>query len=207
MSLLLELHTKWEAQRKREAGAGGGAAYKLDSFPGPVSYEAFEDNHFDKLHPARLERHPLGPRALLWKLMPVWRAHTYRSVDLRPFGINSQVAEEALGILHDRRIQLKLKYFTRVNASISSRSLKIKTDHAVDGATTSTSLLDWKELVSMRAVSDALINFQICNSLMWPCDFTGIVLMKVQGCILHLKSMLGGFGFLFLGPRPPPLLI
>ena len=171
MSLLLELHTKWEAQRKREAGAGWGAAYKLDSFPGPVSYEAMEDNHLDKIHPVRLERHHLGPRSVLWAMMPVWLAHTYRSIDLRPFGINSQVAEEAIGILHDRRIQLKLKYFTRVNAGISSRSLKIKTDHAVDGATTSTSLLDWKELVSMRAVSDALINLQGCS------------LPNVQGCI------------------------
>ena len=162
MSLLLELHTKWEAQRKKDAGAGGGSAYKLDSFPAPTFYEAMEDNHFDKIHPARLDRHHLGPRAVLWKLMPVWRSHTYRSIDLRPFGINSQVAEEALGILHDRRIQLKLKYFTRGNASISSRGLKIKTDHAVDGATTSTSILDWKDLHNMRAVNDALINFQGC---------------------------------------------
>ena len=121
------------------------------------------DNHYDQIHPARLERHHLGPREVLWKKMPVWRQHTYRSIDLRPFGIHSQVAEEAIGILHDRRIQLKLKYFARPNASISSRSLKIKTDMEVDGATTSTSVLDWKELVSMRAVMDALINFQERN--------------------------------------------
>lgn len=179
MSLLLALHTKWEERRKKEAGAGGGSAYKLDSFPPPTTYEAMVDNHRDELNPARLDRYPPGSRAELWKQMPVWRAHTYRSIDLRPFGINSQVAEEAIGILHDRRIQLKLKYFTRYNATIGTRGLKTKTEHFADGGTSSTSNLDWKELGNMRAVQDALINFAICNALMWPLDLTGLVLMKV----------------------------
>ena len=188
MSLLLSLHTKWEERRKKEAGAGGGAAYRLDSFPPPTAYAAMVDNHRDQLHPARLDRHPPGSRAELWEQMPVWRTHTYRSIDLRPFGINSQVAEEALGILHDRRIMLKLKYFTRYNANIGSRGLKTKTDHYADGGTSSTSHLDWKELSNMRGVQDALINFAICNALLWPLDLTGLVLMKVLNDYLMLPN-------------------
>jgi hypothetical protein len=179
MSLLLDLHAKWQEQRKKEAGAGGGTVYKLDSFPSPTSHEAFLDNHRDKLAPARLERYPLGTPEELWYLMPVWRPHTYRSIDLRPWGLNSQVAEEAIAILHDRRVQWKLSWFARINATISSRQMKTKTSYTVNGSTTSSTALDWKELTSFRCAQDALLAFQICLSLIWPLDLTGLVLLKV----------------------------
>ena len=179
MSLLLDLHAKWQEQRKKEAGAGGGRVYKLDSFPSPTSYEAFVDNNRDKIAPARLDRYPLSTPVELWFLMPVWRPHTYRSIDLRPWGLNSQVAEEAIAILHDRRQQWKLSWFARINATISSRQMKTKTDYTVDGATTSSTALDWKELTTTRCAQDALLSFQICLSLIWPLDLTGIILLKV----------------------------
>ena len=70
---MLDLHAKWQEQRKKEARAGGGSVYKLDSFPSPISFEAFVDNHTDKLAPSRLERYPLGTPEELWAVMPVWR--------------------------------------------------------------------------------------------------------------------------------------
>ena len=111
--------------------------------------------------------------------MPKWRPHTYRSIDLRPWGLNSQVAEEAIAILHDRRVEWKLSWFARINATISSRLMKTKTDYTVNGATTSSTALDWKELTTIRCFQDALLSFQICLSLVWPLDLTGMVLLKV----------------------------
>ena len=106
-------------------------------------------------------------------------AHTYRIINLCLWGLNSQVAEEAIAILHDRRVEWKLSWFVRINATISSRLMKTKTDYTVNGATASSTTLDWKKLTTIRCVQDALLSFQICLSLVWPLDLMGMVLLKV----------------------------
>ena len=179
-STLIELKKMLEERRKKEAGVGGGTVYKLDQLPPSKYWEAMTTDNYSKIHPAQGERHPLGPREEFWKLIPAWRQHMYRTLDLRPWGVDSQVADEAIAILHDRRQSNKLQYYGKINATISSRLLRMKTEHSSrDSSSTTSCELDWKELLSMKSVWEALINFQIVNSLVWPADHTGILVIKL----------------------------
>ena len=186
LNILLTLHTKWEDKKKREAGAGGGAVYKLDQIPPPKDIKACRDNGIDVLSEGRLERHPLGPISVVWAMMPQFREHIYRTIDLRPYGSDSQVPEATIGIVHDRRQLLKMEYFCKINANMSTRHLKVRTEHEVGGSSVSTTTMDWKEISSMKHVQDALINYEIINRLIWPLDFTGIVMLKLLNEYMYL---------------------
>ena len=179
-STLIELKKMLDIRRKKEAGVAGGSVYKLDQLPPSKHWEAMTTDNYDTVHPAQGERHPLGSREAFWRLIPGWRQHMYRTLDLRPWGVDSQVAEEAIAILHDRRQRNKLQYYGRINATISARLLRMKTEHSSSDSSSTTSCeLDWKELMCMKAVWEALINFQIVNALVWPADFTGILIIKL----------------------------
>ena len=179
-STLIELKKMLEERRKKEAWVAGGSVYKLDQLPPSKTWEALTTDNYEKIHPAQGERHPLGTREAYWAIIPAWRQHMYRTLDLRPWGVDSQVPEEAIAILHDRRQKNKLQYYGKINATISSRLLRMKTEHSTsDSSSTTSCVLDWKELVTMRNVWEALINFQIVNSLVWPADHTGILIIKL----------------------------
>ena len=179
LNTLLTFHTKYEEKRKREAGAGGGSIYKLDQMPPPQNVEACVDNGMDLLSVVRTYRYPIGDVAHLWAIMPQYRSHVYRTLDLRPHGIDAQIPEAVIGILHDRRILLKLCYFGKINANLATNHLKVRTEHEVGGSSVTTTELDWKELTSIRNVTDAIINFEVALRLVWPADFTRITMMKL----------------------------
>ena len=119
-------------------------------------------------------------------MMPQFREHVYRTIDLRPYGSDSQIAEATIGIVHDRRILLKIEYFCNLNANLSSRHLKVRTEHEAGGTSVSTTSMDWKEVSSMKQVQDALINYEIVNRLIWPADFTGIVMLKLLNEYMYI---------------------
>ena len=151
----------------------------MDQMPPPQNVEACVDNGMDLLSVVRTYRYPIGDVAHLWAIMPQYRPHVYRTLDLRPHGIDAQIPEAVIGILHDRRILLKLCYFGKINANLATNHLKVRTEHEVGGSSVTTTELDWKELTSIRNVTDAIINFEVALRLVWPADFTGITMMKL----------------------------
>ena len=179
MEMLLTFQSKWEEKMKRETGGGNSNVYKLDKVPTPVEFDACVDNGLDILCEARNLRHPVGKREDAWKNMPAVRVHVYKTLDLKPHGIEGQVAEEAIGILHDRRRQLRIILFAKINANIATSQLKVRTEHVAGGSSISTTELDWKSIGSIKMVTEAIVNYDIVNRLIWPIDFTGIVMLKL----------------------------
>lgn len=103
-------------ERIKELAGMSGTVYKVDALPQRKEFEAGGDDCMTILHPARFLRRPLCEEKEIWKLIPSRREDIYKNLDLKPFGADSQISERTVGLMHDRRNPLQLKYFHRKNA-------------------------------------------------------------------------------------------
>ena len=80
--------------------------------------------------------------------------------------------------LHDRRLLTELKIFHMHNVNVSRDPMKVTRLREADNIYTTTDY-NWAPLTSMKHIIDALINFSMINTALWPYDLCGQMLMKL----------------------------
>ena len=174
---LLNIHTKIEAKEKKET-SNGASAFRADKKPSTKLFSEEEDDYFEKLHPARFLRMPLSSPEVYWKDIPYRREEIYKNINLTHTGAEGQVSDRTITLVHDRRNPLLLKYFHRLNASVTSKPLRAESKRDGNSMAFVTDFC-WAEIDSAKHVIDAIINFNIINSTIWPYDQTGQLLLKL----------------------------
>jgi len=180
------------AKQEETTSTNPTAAYMADQQIEPVKFDVGKtpsvDDCFTQLHPARFLRMPCVPADKFWGGIPTARAQMYKRIDLKPVGANSQVADYAIGILHDRANLIELKFFHRQNAVVSLKQQARKNSVVCETSADYLSLLNWQEVSSMRFVPEAVINYGLCLQMLWPYDMTGYSLLKLYTAYDWLKQ-------------------
>ena len=145
----------------------------------PVTYPKFRDNGKDKLHQARWSRLPGTSISDWWKEVPVKREERICNLDMARFGNCCNVSQFAIKVRHDRRtLGLQVKHFLPQNAAAENKAMRTIMKQAGAGFSCENTL-DFSEAESVRDVTLAVLNLQAVDSILWPCDYTGNVILRV----------------------------
>ena len=93
-----------------------------DDAPEKKTFKKFTDDGISRLHPARFERHPIGPPAKWWSQVPVKRTNIIKKIPLRHLGANHMIPSKTIINAHDRSKTLMSKHFTSCNIDVSQKS-------------------------------------------------------------------------------------
>ena len=165
-----------------KANQGKKSVYKKNTEIKPLEIEAGTDNAKDKLHPQRfLMRTPVVSPDNYWDLFPVKWPETYYTVYLEDVGLEDQLGQKQLELLHDRRSPIRVKMFSALNANIG-RSLGFKTQNLrqlEDGTTDLVTKDDWAKIATVNDLMLSLDNLVAAYAKIWPGDCTVVTIRRV----------------------------
>jgi len=163
-----------EIYDKKQRDVATGGRMQRDTPPAKV-YITYDDC-MTVFSEGRFRRMPICDPEVYYKLMPTERKERYKAMDLKAVGAEGQISKVVINRLHDRKLPLQLKMFSRQNP------LKETRVRENDRIFTATAEYGWVELDNLRHVVDAVINYGIASQDLWPMVRSAWVLMKLYTC-------------------------
>ena len=155
-----------------------------------VEVEAGQDDATTVLHPQRFLRHPVVAVEKYWHLMPKSWDEKYYSVYLEHVGLQNDLGQRQVELLHDRRSAIKIKMFaaSNVNAGRSgTKTTNVRT--CEDGSADFQSKDDWMKLASLSDLEMALDNLVAAWAVFWPGDHSMVTLRRVVSKTKSFKAI------------------
>ena len=146
-----------------------------------IELEAGNDNAKDDLHPQRFQmRTPVVSPSKYWELFPVKWPEVYYTAYLADVGLEDQLGQKQIEMLHDRRSPLQIKMFSALNSNIG-RSGGFKTQNLrqlEDGSTDLVSKDDWARIMTVSELMLALDNLVAAVAVFWPGDHSMVTIRR-----------------------------
>ena len=140
-----------------------------------------EDDSTTVFHPQRFAlRPPVVNMSKVWDMYPTHWPEVYYSLHLSDVGLDHDLGQRQIELLHDRRSDIKIKMFAPCNANIGRGGFKTTSlKSAEDGATEFTTKDDWAKVASMNELMMALDNLVPAWTCLWPCDRSMVIIRRV----------------------------
>ena len=145
-----------------------------------VEVKAGQDDATTLFHPQRFLRPPVVAPEKYWNIFPKAWEEKYYSVYLEDVGLQNELGQRQIELLHDRRSAIKIKMFapSNVNAGRSgTRTTNIRS--CEDGSADLLSKDDWTKLANLSDLEVALDNLVAAWAVFWPGDHSMVTLRRV----------------------------
>ena len=141
-----------------------------------MKVEEGEDDATTIFHPQRfMMRPPVVDLKKCWSLYPTSWPETYYSVYLTDVGLDNQLGQKQIELLHDRRSEIKIKYFAPINASVGRSGMKMTSLRSCeDRSTDVVSKDDWTKVVTISKLM--LDNLVAAWAVFWLGDKSPVTL-------------------------------
>ena len=155
-----------------------------------VEVKAGQDDATSVFHPQRFMRPPVVAVEKYWSLFPkVWE-EKYYSVYLEDVGLQHDLGQKQIELLHDRRSSIKVKMFAPCNVNVGregTRTTNIK--NCEDGSADLVSKDEWTKLASLSDLELALDNLVAAWAVFWPGDHSMVTLRRVVSKTKSFKAV------------------
>ena len=145
-----------------------------------IAIKEGEDDATTIFHQQRFAmRPPVVAPAKYWHLYPVEWKETYYSVHLEHVGLENVLGQKQISLLHDRRSELKINYFSQINANIGRDKVATNINIQNDGSADIKSQDNWAELATINELTLALDNLVAAWSCFWPGEQSMVTIRRV----------------------------
>ena len=146
-----------------------------------VDIKAGKDDATTQFHPQRFLRPPVVAPEKYWNLFPKSWGERYYSVYLEDVGLQNDLGQKQIELLHDRRSALKIKMFTPSNVNVGrggTRTTNVRNNEDGDSLDL-VSKDEWTKLASLTDLELALDNLVAAYACFWPGDRSMVTLRRV----------------------------
>ena len=145
-----------------------------------VKIQEGEDDSTNVFHKQRFSmRMPVVAPSKYWDLYPVEWKEVYYSVHLEHVGLENVLGQKQIALLHDRRSELKIHYFSQINANIGRDKVATNINIQKDGSADIKSQDDWAALATINELTMALDNLVAAWSCFWPGEQSMVTIRRV----------------------------
>ena len=175
-----EIQVQERANAIKEKKVDGKSRMKKNTPVKEVLVKEGKDDATKTFHPQRfLLRYPVVAPYKYWELYPTHWEEVYYSTYLEHVGLENTLGQKQVGLLHDRRSDLKIHYFSQLNANVGKDKLATNLTFQQDGSAEVKNKEDWAEVVTMNELMMALDNLVAAWSVFWPGDHSVVTLRRV----------------------------
>ena len=158
-----------------------GKPLKSNTMVKMVKVSSGDDDATSTFHPQRFHlRPPVTGLSKVWASYPTHWPEVYYSMDFSDVGLENQLGQKQLELLHDRRSKIEIKMFAPANASwgrSGTKTMSVKQDE--DGNTAVSNKDEWLGLLTMSELMLSLDNLVAAYACMWPNDRSMVTLRRV----------------------------
>ena len=145
-----------------------------------VEVAAGKDDATTVFHPQRFLRPPVVAVEKYWNLFPKAWGEKYYSVYLEDVGLQNELGQRQIELLHDRRSAIKIKMFAPSNVNVGRSGTKTtNVKSCEDGSTDFQSKDEWTKLANLSDLEVALDNLVAAWAVFWPGDHSMVTLRRV----------------------------
>ena len=174
-----ELKIMREANEIKTKKAESKSTMKKNTEVKIVKIEAGEDDSTTVLHPKRFLRPPVLAPSRYWHLFPVEYKEIYYSIHLEHVGLENVLSQKTVALLHDRRNEFKVQFFSQINANVGLDKIANNITFQKDGSADIKSHENWAEVVTLNELTMALDNIVAAWSVFWPGDQSMVTIRRV----------------------------
>ena len=144
-----------------------------------------KDDATTVFHPQRFLRPPVVGLDKYWNLYPKKWDEKYFSVFMEDVGLQNELGQRQVELLHDRRSAIKVKMFAPANVNVGRSGTKTTNIRSGEEGIDMVSRDDWAKLGSLTDLEMALDNLVAAYAVFWPGDRSMVTLRRA---VTKLKS-------------------
>ena len=144
-----------------------------------VEVKEGKDDSTTVFHPQRFLRPPVVSLEKYWKLFPKKWDEKYFSVFMEDVGLQNELGQRQIELLHDRRSAIKVKMFAPCNVNVGRSGTKTTNIRSGEEGIDMVSKDDWAKLGSLADLEMALDNLVAAYAVFWPGDRSMVSLRRV----------------------------
>ena len=146
-----------------------------------VEVKAGVDDATTKFHPQRFLRPPVVAPEKYWNLFPKKWDEKYYSVYLEDVGLQNDLGQRQIELLHDRRSSIKIKMFAPANVNVGRGGAKTTNVRSCEDGNSLdlVSKDEWTKLANLTDLELALDNLVAAYACFWPGDRSMVTLRRV----------------------------
>ena len=158
----------------------GGKTFKTNQDIKTMKVDAGEDNATDIFHP---QRYKIRPAVVsidkTWDLYPTNWPEIYYSQNLEDVGLEDQLGQKQIELLHDRRSSLEIKMFSPMNVNVGKSESKTQNLRQLsDGTTDIVAKEEWCSILTVNDLMMALDNLVAGYAVFWPGDRSMVTIRR-----------------------------
>ena len=150
-----------------------------------VEVKEGKDDATTVFHPQRFLRPPVVGLDKYWSLYPKQWEEKYYSVFMEDVGLQNELGQRQIELLHDRRSAIKVKMFAPANVNVGRSGTKTTNIRSGEEGIDMVSKDDWAKLGSLTDLEMSLDNLVAAYAVFWPGDRSMVTLRRV---VTKLKS-------------------
>ena len=140
-------------------------------------------------HPQRFLRPPVVSLDKYWSLFPKKWDEKYFSVFMEDVGLQNELGQRQIELLHDRRSSIKVKMFAPANVNVGRSGTKTTNIKSGEDGIDMVSKDDWVKLGSLSDLEMALDNLVAAYAVFWPGDRSMVTLRRVVTKVKSFKAI------------------
>ena len=144
-----------------------------------VEIKEGKDDATTVFHPQRFLRPPVVGLEKYWSLYPKKWDEKYFSVFMEDVGLQNELGQRQIELLHDRTSALKVKMFAPANVNVGRSGTKTTNMRSGEEGIDIVSRDDWAKLGSLTDLEMALDNLVAAYAVFWPGDRSMVTLRRV----------------------------
>lgn len=144
-----------------------------------VEVKEGKDDATTVFHPQRFLRPPVVSLEKYWNLYPKKWDEKYFSVYMEDVGLQNELGQRQIELLHDRRSAIKIKMFAPANVNVGRSGTKTTNIRSGEDGIDMVSKDEWTKLGSLTDLEMALDNLVAAYAVFWPGDRSMVTLRRV----------------------------
>ena len=144
-----------------------------------VEVKEGKDDATTVFHPQRFLRPPVVSLEKYWNLYPKKWDEKYFSVFMEDVGLQNELGQRQIELLHDRRSAIKVKMFAPANVNVGRSGTKTTNIRSGEDGIDMVSKDDWAKLGTLTDLEMALDNLVAAYAVFWPGDRSMVTLRRV----------------------------
>ena len=170
-----------KANQLKEKKAEKASDLKTNTAVKVVDVKPGKDDSTTQFHPQRFLRPPVVAPEKYWNIFPKKWEEKYYSVYLEDVGLQNDLGQRQIELLHDRRSSIKIKMFAPANVNVGrggTRTTNVRSCEDGDSLDV-VSKDEWTKLASLTDLELALDNLVAAYACFWPGDRSMVTLRRV----------------------------
>ena len=154
-----------------------------------VEVKEGKDDATTVFHPQRFLRPPVVGLDKYWSLFPKKWEEKYYSVYMEDVGLQNDLGQRQIELLHDRRSAIKVKMFAPANVNVGRSGTKTTNIRSGEEGIDMVSKDEWAKLGSLTDLEMALDNLVASYAVFWPGDRSMVTLRRAVTKVKSFKAI------------------